>query len=164
MLPFFVFGFLLFQAQLLEAADPVIVASSDVFPDVRQPRVAVNESGHVFVAFGANEDVFVCQSVDQGETFSTPVHVGHITKLALGMRRVIFFGLPVVAGIYCSLPRPRKFQQLWPTPLPIPTLRPHVPEAARLSPFGNRGKSQIRRSWPLLSLNKSFRHVTQVIF
>ena len=87
MFPFFVLGFLLFQAQRLEAADTVTVASSDVLPAVRQPRVAVNEAGHIFVAFGANEDVFVCKSVDEGKTFSTPVKVGHIPKLALGRRR-----------------------------------------------------------------------------
>lgn len=97
MIPFFVLGILLFHAQLSEAADPVTVASSDLLPDVRQPRVAVNEAGHIFVAFGANEDVFVCQTVDQGETFSTPVNVGHITKLALGMRR----GPRIAAGMRC---------------------------------------------------------------
>jgi hypothetical protein len=74
-------------ATTLTAADPVCVVTSESLPGAQQPQVAVDSTGHIFVAFGANEDIYVCKSVDRGKTYASPIKVGHVTKLALGMRR-----------------------------------------------------------------------------
>lgn len=74
-------------ATTLTAADPVCVVTSESLPGAQQPQVAVDSTGHIFVAFGANEDIYVCISVDRGKTYASPIKVGHVTKLALGMRR-----------------------------------------------------------------------------
>ena len=71
----------------LLANDPVCVVSSENVPGAQQPRVAIDPAGNIYVAFGANEDIYVCKSVDQGKTYTVPVKVGHVAKLALGMRR-----------------------------------------------------------------------------
>ncbi|MCC7335412.1 MAG: exo-alpha-sialidase [Pirellulaceae bacterium] len=71
----------------LLANDPVCVVSSENVPGAQQPRVAIDPAGHIYVAFGANEDIYVCKSVDRGQTYTVPVKVGHVGKLALGMRR-----------------------------------------------------------------------------
>jgi len=79
--------FMLPIAPPLEARDTVCVVSSDSVPGVQQPQVAVNNAGHIFVAFGANENIFVCKSVDSGRTYSGPRKIGQASRLALGMRR-----------------------------------------------------------------------------
>ncbi|MEO8270719.1 MAG: sialidase family protein [Aureliella sp.] len=71
----------------LEANDPVCVVSSENVPGAQQPRVAIDPEGTIYVAFGANEYIYVCKSVDEGKTYTVPVKVGHVAKLALGMRR-----------------------------------------------------------------------------
>lgn len=71
----------------LQADAPVCVVSSGNLPGAQQPRVAVDTAGHIYVAFGAIEDIYVCKSVDEGKTYTAPVKVGHVSKLALGMRR-----------------------------------------------------------------------------
>lgn len=72
---------------LLRADDPVSVISSESVPGAQQPQIAFDPAGRLYVAFGAAEDIYVCKSVDQGKTYSVPVKVGHVAKLALGMRR-----------------------------------------------------------------------------
>lgn len=69
------------------AADPVVVASSGKVPNLRQPQAAVSSSGKVFVTFGAEEEIYFCRSTDRGRTFSAPMKIGQVPKLALGMRR-----------------------------------------------------------------------------
>tara|TARA_R110002073_G_scaffold149534_5_gene303273 strand:+ start:17297 stop:18409 length:1113 start_codon:yes stop_codon:yes gene_type:complete len=71
----------------LEAADPVCVVSLETVLGAQQPQAAVDMAGRIFVAFGANEDIYVCKSVDRGKTYARHVKVGHASKLALGMRR-----------------------------------------------------------------------------
>ncbi len=51
-----------------------------------QPQVAVAPGGRIHVVFGRNGVVYHTSSPD-GRTFSTPVQVGSLEKLALGMRR-----------------------------------------------------------------------------
>lgn len=71
----------------LMANDAVCIVASESVPGAQQPRVAIDPVGHIYVTFGANEDVYVCKSVDQGQTYTVPVRVGHVGQLALGMRR-----------------------------------------------------------------------------
>ncbi len=72
---------------IIKAAEPVVVASADTFPNLRQPQATVSNDGSIFVSFGAGEEIYVCKSVDQGLTFSAPTKIGQVPKLALGMRR-----------------------------------------------------------------------------
>ncbi len=52
-----------------------------------QPQVAVAPSGKIHVTFGKGNAVYYVVSADGGRTFSKPVQVGELPKLALGMRR-----------------------------------------------------------------------------
>ena len=82
--------FPLFVSQIaapLQASDAVCVVSPDVVPGAQQPQIAVTSAGHFFVAFGADERVFVCKSVDSGKTYTSPEKIGQVSRLALGMRR-----------------------------------------------------------------------------
>lgn len=79
--------FLSLMASPLRADAPVCVVSAESVPGAQQPQLAFDPAGRLYVAFGAAEDIYVCKSVDQGKTYSVPVKVGHVTKLALGMRR-----------------------------------------------------------------------------
>jgi photosystem II stability/assembly factor-like uncharacterized protein len=71
----------------LVAAESVPVVTSDVVTYARQPQVAVDEMGVIYLAFGAGEAIYVCKSQDNGETYGLPVKVATLPKLALGMRR-----------------------------------------------------------------------------
>ena len=51
-----------------------------------QPQVAAT-SGGVFATFGSTGAVFCATSADAGKTFSSPIRIGALPKLALGMRR-----------------------------------------------------------------------------
>lgn len=79
--------FLLLNAVPLEASGAVCVVSSEEVPGAQQPQVAVNTAGHIFIAFGAGENIFVCKSVAGGKTYTSPVKIGQLSDLALGMRR-----------------------------------------------------------------------------
>ncbi|MCA9216638.1 MAG: exo-alpha-sialidase [Planctomycetales bacterium] len=82
------FSVILFSLAVpLEASDAVCVVSSEAVPGAQQPQVAVNTAGHIFIAFGADENIFVCKSVDFGITYTSPVKIGQVSNLALGMRR-----------------------------------------------------------------------------
>lgn len=76
------------------AADPAIIVSDSSIDGAKQPRVAVDNSGTVFIAFGAGQDIYVCQSVDATNSYSKPKRVAQVPGLALGMRR----GPRIVAG------------------------------------------------------------------
>ena len=59
----------------------------DDFSGARQPQIAMDASGHVFVAFGKDNSIYLAASADGGKSFQPPTHVGTVEKLALGMRR-----------------------------------------------------------------------------
>src|SRR5687767_9493091 len=52
-----------------------------------QPQVAVSPSGKVHLVFGRGTTIFHTVSDKGAGPFSTPVRVGELPKLALGMRR-----------------------------------------------------------------------------
>lgn len=79
--------FLSLMASRLRADAPVCVVSAESVPGAQQPQLAFDPAGRLYVAFGATEDIYVCKSADQGKSYSVPVKVGHVAKLALGMRR-----------------------------------------------------------------------------
>src|SRR6185436_13087643 len=73
-----------FLAPLLSAAPVEIIP-----PELRgavQPQVAVTPSGRIHVVFGKDNAVFHTTSPD-GYTFSPPVKIAELNKLALKMRR-----------------------------------------------------------------------------
>ncbi len=81
------FILLAIQVISLRASEPNTVVSSDVVPHPRQPQVAVVDESTVYVTFGSNNKLFLCKSTDGGLSFDSPVQVGSVEKLALGMRR-----------------------------------------------------------------------------
>jgi hypothetical protein len=76
------------------ATDSVSVIQDHVVSNPRQPQAAVDEEGAIYIAFGASETVYVTKSTDGGRTYTKPVRIGSVARLALGMRR----GPRVVAG------------------------------------------------------------------
>ncbi|PAY16879.1 glycosyl hydrolase [Rhodopirellula sp. SM50] len=72
---------------ITNAADPVVVVTEGAIPGIRQPQVAVGNTGTIVVTFGAGETIYCCKSTDRGRTYTSPTKVGHVPKLALGMRR-----------------------------------------------------------------------------
>jgi BNR repeat-like domain len=52
-----------------------------------QPQVAVAPGGRIHVASGKGEAIYYVGSSNKGQTFSKPVQVGELPKLALGLRR-----------------------------------------------------------------------------
>lgn len=71
----------------LSAASIVNVVESSVVQNSRQPQAAVRADGTIFVAFGADDTIYCCRSVEDGTAFQPPVRVGHLPALALGRRR-----------------------------------------------------------------------------
>lgn len=57
------------------------------FHGASQPQVAVSAEGRVHVVFGKEGAVYHVASADNARTFSPPVLIGKLPKLALGMRR-----------------------------------------------------------------------------
>ncbi len=80
----------LFLISCLASAMPLFAAPVEIIPpDLRgavQPQVTVTPSGRVHIVFGKSSTLFHTTSQD-GRTFSAPVKVGELDKLALGMRR-----------------------------------------------------------------------------
>lgn len=69
------------------ASEPVRVTSEGgPDQDAKQPQVAVDAKGRIFVAFGRGDTVRLAVSEDGGKTFTTST-VGSPGTLALGMRR-----------------------------------------------------------------------------
>jgi hypothetical protein len=59
-------------------------------PELRgalQPQVAVAPAGRIHVTFGKGNTIYHTASLDAGRTFTKPVKVAELPKLALGMRR-----------------------------------------------------------------------------
>ena len=69
----------------LHAAPVAIVPPA--WPGATQPQVAVAPSGTIHVTFGQGTAIYHVSSSDRGRSFSPPVQVGELPKLALGMRR-----------------------------------------------------------------------------
>src|SRR5215207_2341920 len=69
-------------------AAPVEVTSPDLAGAI-QPQVAVSDAGAIHVVFGTKDigGIFHSVSLDGGRSYSKPVQVGTLPKLALGMRR-----------------------------------------------------------------------------
>ncbi len=70
-----------------DADEPVRVTAADG-PDreAKQPQVAVDARGRVYIAFGRGSTVRLAASTDGGKTFDVNT-VGEVGELALGMRR-----------------------------------------------------------------------------
>jgi len=64
-----------------KASDNGIIAAG------AQPQISVDPRGTIRVVFGRNDSVFCTTSIDQGSTFSTPVLVGSVAGMHLGMSR-----------------------------------------------------------------------------
>lgn len=75
---------LFFAASVATAAEPVRI---DAVRDARQPQLAVDPGGKVYLAFGAGDTVYWSASTDGGKSYTTPVKVGQAGVMALGMRR-----------------------------------------------------------------------------
>jgi len=71
----------------LNAAEPVVVAESSSADYPQQPQLAIDRSGIIHVAYGAQDNVLYARSGDGGQSFSQPVLVGNAGHLSLGMRR-----------------------------------------------------------------------------
>ena len=65
-----------------KAPDPIIVTKNGA-----QPQAAMSADGVVHVVWGANGSIFCASSKDNGKSFTDPVLVAELPKLALGMRR-----------------------------------------------------------------------------
>lgn len=66
-------------------AAPVDLVPRD-FANATQPQVAVAPDGRIHVVFGKRHAIYHTSSTD-GRTFSAPVEIGELDKLALGRRR-----------------------------------------------------------------------------
>jgi hypothetical protein len=84
-----VFGFVILMLACPQAfADkPVQVIANGAVDNPRQPQAAVDEDGGIHVAFGGDNGIYYCGSADKGQSFSQPVRIAVVSKLALGMRR-----------------------------------------------------------------------------
>ncbi|MFU7560756.1 sialidase family protein [Roseiconus sp. JC912] len=63
----------------------IVVGNADL--QARQPQLAIGHTGRTYLAFGSQSDIYVCHEEGTQSEFSAPVKVGHLEKLALGMRR-----------------------------------------------------------------------------
>lgn len=71
---------------LTNIATPVQVTSSE-FGDAKQPQIALNSKGDIFLVFGNAKGVWFTSSTDGGKTFSATKKIAEVKGLALGMRR-----------------------------------------------------------------------------
>jgi len=68
-------------------ADPNPSQTIDRDPAARQPQVAIDAKQRVYIAYAAGTEIRCASSLDGGQTFSNPLVVAKVPKLALGMRR-----------------------------------------------------------------------------
>jgi hypothetical protein len=78
---------LLLAIPLSAAPLPAKRVTGPDFTDAKQPQITVTEDGILHVAFGRADAIYTIKSQDGGVTFTPPVQVGRVEKLALGMRR-----------------------------------------------------------------------------
>ncbi len=57
------------------------------FGEAKQPQIAISDDGTIHIAFGKEDAIYTTRSDNNGVSFSEPVKVGELPKLALGMRR-----------------------------------------------------------------------------
>jgi hypothetical protein len=67
-------------------AAPVEITPADL-RGALQPQVAVAPAGRIHVTFGKGNAIYYTASLDTGRTWTKPVKVAELPKLALGMRR-----------------------------------------------------------------------------
>jgi hypothetical protein len=87
------------------SAEAVVVVPERTFPEARQPQVAVDPAGTVYVAFGSGDGIHCAISRDGGKNYEPPVKVGQAGVMALGMRRgprVAAAGKAVVVTAICG--------------------------------------------------------------
>lgn len=70
----------------MQLAGPVRVTPESL-GKARDPQVAIDHDGAVYVAYGSGDTVYVSASTDRGTSYRSPVQVGQPGKLSLGMRR-----------------------------------------------------------------------------
>jgi hypothetical protein len=73
-------------AAMASPAAPVEIIPAELYGAI-QPQVAAAPDGRIHITFGKGEAIYHVASSDSGRTFSKPVQVGELPKLALGMRR-----------------------------------------------------------------------------
>ena len=69
------------------AGEPVVVVPAVELADVRQPQLASDGGKHLYVTYGSKNAVYCSVSTDAGRSFGSPVLVGKVKHLSLGMRR-----------------------------------------------------------------------------
>src|SRR5688500_13812436 len=57
------------------------------FEGAKQPQITIGEKGKVFVVFGKENGIYICQRDEGAGEFSPPTQIAEVPKLALGMRR-----------------------------------------------------------------------------
>jgi hypothetical protein len=57
------------------------------FGEAKQPQIAITDAGTIHITFGKADAIYATSSDNNGASFSEPVKVGELPKLALGMRR-----------------------------------------------------------------------------
>jgi hypothetical protein len=70
-----------------DAHEPKVLTSGSGASAPKQPQLAIGPNGHVHVVFGVGEEVQYCQSLDGGNTFSSPKAAFRSQNMPLGMRR-----------------------------------------------------------------------------
>jgi hypothetical protein len=77
------------QAYALAAPAPeaLLVTPAGALREAREPQVAVDGSGDVYVTYGAKNALYCSVSKDGGRTYASPVKVAEEGVLSLGMRR-----------------------------------------------------------------------------
>jgi hypothetical protein len=76
-------SFLLALGLQLPPVISVTPASTTVFKD---PQIAIENDGHVYIAYGARDAIYVSISRNFGKSYSAPILVGELGKLSLGRR------------------------------------------------------------------------------
>lgn len=71
---------------LTSSAAPVQVTTAD-FGDAKQPQLALNSKGDIFLVFGNAKGIWFSSSTNRGKTFSASTKIDEVKGLALGMRR-----------------------------------------------------------------------------
>jgi hypothetical protein len=79
--------FSLLQLQPGFAADATSVVAKTAFPDAKQPQVAVDPQGRIYLVFGTGNSICMTTSDDMGKSFKQPIKIEDTGVLALGRRR-----------------------------------------------------------------------------
>ncbi len=69
------------------AVEPVTVVDKSTMPDARQPQVAVDPAGRVYLVFGAENSIYCAISADGGKNYLPPSKIADAGVMSLGMRR-----------------------------------------------------------------------------